>query len=125
MIREPWLQSKAVHPRGIKDIAVLARIFPRLERAALNNGRDTHHESESACVDLETTAGLAAGAETFMAHRSMLAERKGCIETRVLRMMFQFLRVLQEERTFCPKPRVRCTNKNELDMAGRSRTNLF
>ena len=66
MIREPWLQSNAVQLGGIKNFAVSARIFPRLERAAFNNARDTCHESESARVDLETTAGLAAGAETFM-----------------------------------------------------------
>ena len=31
MTREPWLQSNAVQPRGIKNIAMSARTFPRLE----------------------------------------------------------------------------------------------
>ena len=67
MTRGPLPRSDAVEPRGIKNVVASARTFPRLESAALNNARDTRHESESARVDLETTAGLAAGAETFMA----------------------------------------------------------
>ena len=72
--------------------------------ATLNSARDTYHESEFACVDLRATAGVAEGPKTFMtslknSHQSMPAERKGCITTRALKMMFQLLRVLQVERT--------------------------